>query len=361
MIKTFEFKHDKFSAVVRQPKRISLTDYDVEKIKGLSLEKLRKELYEEYKKLHFPVWKRMGLSGVNLPENLPIPSVKHSFHNTYPENFEEYVKKYDYEGTDRKYTLLADVFHTTGIFAKINGEHELRIKGDSIDSEVFVVEKDAKLRIEYDGDFRIFNVRIFVGKDATLELEDYSFSSGLFIGNIFFYLSDGSKVVYKDIIIGKGKTAKSVMTVGGVESVFEAYPRVSVRDGAVDILYWSRTDCKNSVLVNGHGVALKDGKIIFRGVMDVKRGAKGGVYEESFRTLLIDDTSRFDAIPSLFVTEDDLTAKHGASSSPVPYEEIFYLQTKGFTYEEALRIISEGFITDVVDYEKVKEKFGALW
>jgi len=346
MIKTFELVHGKFRSIVKTPKRVKLRDYGEGIIKSLPNTSFRMKLFEEYKNIDFPVWRRLKMHGLSLPGEPPIAKLQTNAKSIHECRKLKILKEYDFEGSDRKYVLLADTFHTSGICFDGSGEISVRMEGNSIDTNMFIIDGIAKINRTFDGNFRVTNSRFIVKRDSKLYLEDISFVSGVGIENILFYLGENATVEYNELSVSEGKVAKAVFVVGEKDSKMIIKPRLASK-GIVDVLYFSRSNVKNTVDVNGHGVSAGSGKIIFRGVMDIKKGATGGNYSEKFRTILLNENSTFEAIPSLYVEENELSAQHGASSSPIPDNELFYLMSRGFDLYESKTMIAQGFLLDI--------------
>ena len=64
---------------------------------------------------------------------------------------------------------------------------------------------------------------------------------------------------------------------------------------------------------------------------------------------MLDPGTHADAIPKLEIVADDVKCSHGASIGTLNKEQLFYLQTRGLNYREALTAISMGFGEEVID------------
>lgn len=87
-----------------------------------------------------------------------------------------------------------------------------------------------------------------------------------------------------------------------------------------------------------------------------KKGVGSDIIQNSKTTLLSDDSS-VNANPRLEIFIDDLKASHGATTSSLDEDALFYLQTRGLSYKEASKIlldsIKEKIINKILD-ERVK-------
>lgn len=69
-----------------------------------------------------------------------------------------------------------------------------------------------------------------------------------------------------------------------------------------------------------------------------------------------------DTIPELMTVQKDVTLSHEASIGKISGEKIEYLQTKGFSKEQAQSLVVRGFVSEYMDSmpEKVKERVDSL-
>jgi Fe-S cluster assembly protein SufD len=66
-------------------------------------------------------------------------------------------------------------------------------------------------------------------------------------------------------------------------------------------------------------------------------------YQEN-RNLLLSERARVDTIPELEILTDDVSCSHGATATPLDREQIFYLQSRGLSATEAVRVVVRGFV-----------------
>jgi Fe-S cluster assembly protein SufD len=78
--------------------------------------------------------------------------------------------------------------------------------------------------------------------------------------------------------------------------------------------------------------------------------------------LVLSTRSRADSIPGLEIEADDVRCTHGSTTAKVDEEQIFYAMCRGFTREEATRMIVTGFFQQIFDritIESVRDALGA--
>lgn len=77
--------------------------------------------------------------------------------------------------------------------------------------------------------------------------------------------------------------------------------------------------------------------------------ANGTDSYEANRNLVLTEGARADSIPNLEIeTGDILGAGHASATGRFDDEQLFYLQARGISEEEARRLVVLGFLTDIV-------------
>ena len=96
--------------------------------------------------------------------------------------------------------------------------------------------------------------------------------------------------------------------------------------------------------------ALRDAATaVWRGMIRVEPDAqKTNAYQEN-RNLILSTEAHADSIPGLEILANDVRCTHGATSSPVDRDELFYCMARGLSRGEAERLIVRGFFQDVLD------------
>jgi Fe-S cluster assembly protein SufD len=108
--------------------------------------------------------------------------------------------------------------------------------------------------------------------------------------------------------------------------------------------------------------ALQDAsRTVWRGMIKVDPGAQKTDGFQRNDNLLLSTNARADSIPGLEIEADDVRCTHGSTSGRVDNELIFYAQARGYTRQEAIRLIVTGFFQQIFDritIESVREALG---
>jgi Fe-S cluster assembly protein SufB len=100
--------------------------------------------------------------------------------------------------------------------------------------------------------------------------------------------------------------------------------------------------------ITSKSISKAGGRASYRGLIKVYKGAKGVRSNVVCDALLLDPKSQSDTYPYIEIDEDDVTIGHEASVSKVGEEQLFYLQSRGLSAEEATTMVVSGFIEPLV-------------
>ena len=108
--------------------------------------------------------------------------------------------------------------------------------------------------------------------------------------------------------------------------------------------------------------ALQDNsRTVWRGMIKVDKDAQKTDGYQRNDNLLLSANARADSIPGLEIEADDVRCTHGSTSGRVNDELVFYAQNRGFTRQEAVKMIVTGFFQQVFDritIESVRDALG---
>jgi Fe-S cluster assembly protein SufD len=113
------------------------------------------------------------------------------------------------------------------------------------------------------------------------------------------------------------------------------------------------------------GVLNDKAHAVWRGMIAVAKGAQGTDAFQNNRNLILKSGAHADSIPGLTIEANDVRCTHASTTSKIDPEQLFYLQARGITRDEAIREIVRGFFADVlarIGVEQVREQVqAALW
>ncbi len=116
-------------------------------------------------------------------------------------------------------------------------------------------------------------------------------------------------------------------------------------DSAIQITH-TGTDTHGQSITRG--VFQDEARGMSRGLVRIEKEARKTVSYLSEHAMLLSRGARSDTIPILEILCRDVKATHSTSVAPVDPEKVFYLESRGLPRGEAVRMISEGFLSHVL-------------
>ena len=98
-----------------------------------------------------------------------------------------------------------------------------------------------------------------------------------------------------------------------------------------------------------HGVLLDGAHKLLRGTIDFRAGATGADGEENEDALLLSEHAVNRTIPVILCQEEDISGHHGATIGQLSDDMLFYMQSRGFSEEEAKKLMIRAKIMRVAN------------
>ena len=99
-----------------------------------------------------------------------------------------------------------------------------------------------------------------------------------------------------------------------------------------------------SSVVNAKSISKNGGKCTYRSLVRINENAKNSKSSVSCESLMLDDISISDTIPTNDIRTDEVEFSHEAKIGKISDKTIFYLMSRGISYNEAIKIIIKGII-----------------
>jgi Fe-S cluster assembly protein SufD len=230
-----------------------------------------------------------------------------------------------------------------------------------------VIEAEANARaavvLEYSGSATYAdNVEFVVGDGAQLtvvSLQDWA--------------DDTVHLSHHDALVGRdGRLIHTAVTLGG--SVVRLAPTVRYAgpggDAELRGLYFAdagqhlehrlfvdhaQRSCRSRVSYKG-ALRGQDAHVVWIGDVAIRPEATGTDTYEYNRNLVLSDGTRVDSVPNLeILTGEVVGAGHASASGRLEDEHLFYLMARGIPFEEARRLVIQGFFGQLIDQIEVPE------
>ena len=93
----------------------------------------------------------------------------------------------------------------------------------------------------------------------------------------------------------------------------------------------------------------KNSKAAYQGKIFVNSEAQKTDGYQLSKAILLDETSEFNAKPELEIYADDVKCSHGSASGSLDENSIFYLMSRGLSYQQSKELLINGFLLDVIE------------
>ncbi|HDQ13919.1 MAG TPA: hypothetical protein ENN41_03790 [Sediminispirochaeta sp.] len=92
-----------------------------------------------------------------------------------------------------------------------------------------------------------------------------------------------------------------------------------------------------------------DGRVrsLFVGTLKIPGGARGSEGHETHRTLMLGPEARVESLPELEIVENDVSCSHASGVSEPSAEDLFYLESRGISFEEARELLAGAFREEI--------------
>ena len=137
-------------------------------------------------------------------------------------------------------------------------------------------------------------------------------------------------------LVGRGSAVDDLQTFYGAKD--QSY------DSSVDVTHVG-TDTHGQSITRG--VFTDEARGMSRGLVRIEPSASKTIAYVSEHAMLLSRGARSDTIPILEILCRDVKATHSTSVAPVDPEKVFYLESRGMSQEDAVRMIGEGFLSYV--------------
>jgi Fe-S cluster assembly protein SufD len=117
----------------------------------------------------------------------------------------------------------------------------------------------------------------------------------------------------------------------------------------------SERNCRSRVSYKG-ALRGQDAHAVWIGDVAIRAEATGTDTYEYNRNLVLSDGTRVDSVPNLeILTGEVVGAGHASASGRLEDEHLFYLMARGIPFEEARRLVIEGFFGELIAQIEVPE------
>ena len=159
---------------------------------------------------------------------------------------------------------------------------------------------------------------------------------------------------YENIIGENASVNYTIIDIGGKNSITNYYSNIleekakndlktiylGAENNIKDLNYIAELRGKQSFIdIDVQGALSGNAKKNFKGTIDFKKGCKKAKGNENEFCMLLSEKARSIALPMLLCTESDVEGNHSTASGKVDNQELFYIMSRGLSYNEAVKLI----------------------
>jgi Fe-S cluster assembly protein SufD len=96
------------------------------------------------------------------------------------------------------------------------------------------------------------------------------------------------------------------------------------------------------------GAATGASRASYEGLIKIRPGAQESHTYLQTHSMMLSPRAKVDAIPSLIVETDSVSASHGGTVGEVDETQVFYMRSRGLSRHDAVRVIVEGYFEPIV-------------
>jgi len=212
-----------------------------------------------------------------------------------------------------------------------------------------IILKEREERVLEYTDFGDLNIELSEGSKLFLKLANFTEDSDIKINGKIGKFAEIS-VVFADFSKNSTKVTSQINLVEeGAKCEWHLATLSNKKDNKIFDISFKHVVGKTTSIMDNYGVARDDSKIVFSGISHITEGAKGSNAKQNAKIIVFDKNAQGTASPILKIDENEVQASHGAVVGQLNSDHMFYLMSRGLTYDDARMIITLGYLKPVSD------------
>lgn len=249
----------------------------------------------------------------------------------------------------QRYELVSDVITTINVVVKDTMDLEIVGLADSKGTFLMNLYGEGTLNLTLDfGSYAKWSYLTMNRSDEKLVIEE----------NVYLQQNAYIEANYGELSDGNHEKVSNFNLVGH-------HSHLEIRGATIAFkeLSWKfnvKHEAKDSyAMVRNYGIVFEGGKLAMEVLGHILHGFVRSKTHQETRILNMEEDVKARVYPQLVIDENDVEASHAASVGQPDPEAIYYLQSRGLTYEKTLEVITLGYllpIVDVIDDESIREQ-----
>ena len=255
--------------------------------------------------------------------------------------------------------------------------NKIKIVNDNLEK----INVSKNIQIEYykkESLFAINDIKINILKDSDLEIEinlkeeskisfNINISENTSLNLNILSKGIGGKVQYKynldtnsNCNVLKYQDVKSIKEMiivnlnGYNASINYNFKTIASSKETYDYHIFHKKNNTKSIIKN-NGLCIKNGEIIYQVSSFIPKDIVNCVANQNNRIINLTN-NKCEILPNLYIDSSDVEASHSALIGKFSDEEMFYLESRGISEYEALKLLINGFLTSEINNNKIINK-----
>ena len=253
------------------------------------------------------------------------------------------------KGYNVKKPLILFYYLSDGLKSSaINSRVDINLEDDSSlcvvnflneNSEKNFINFRQKIKIGENSILKNYNLDSYTSENIKYFNKDINLSKNSHLE--YFILSEGSKFIKQDINCNLDDEYGSIALNGIINLENEKHHEIKT------VINHKKENCKSYQLIKS--VLNDKSKGIYQGKIFVSPEAQKTDGYQLSRALLLNESVEFNAKPELEIYADDVKCSHGSTSGNIDENSIFYLMSRGLSYSESKKLLTNGFLNEVIE------------
>ncbi|MDD2489642.1 MAG: SufD family Fe-S cluster assembly protein [Bacilli bacterium] len=170
-----------------------------------------------------------------------------------------------------------------------------------------------------------------------------------------FIIKDNSELVVNKFYYGNGHHEKLIIDLIGYKSKVYYNLSTVTKDKQKYIMNINHSNQETVSIINNRGITINNTALELEINGYILKGMKKSVMEQTSKIITLGEN--YSVIkPNLFIDENDVSVRHGASIGSFQKESIFYLQTRGLSKANCYQLLMQAFILSILKITEEKKK-----
>ena len=176
-----------------------------------------------------------------------------------------------------------------------------------------------------------------------------------------YYLSENTNLYVHKFYDCNSVKELDIIELNGVNANIEyKFHTISKNNQKYDLMVYHNCRNTKSKIIN-KGVNIKDGSLEFNVTGVVYNGITDCEVDQNNRIITMNN-NKCNINPNLLIEENDVIANHSALIGKFNENEIFYLMSRGIKRDDAIKLLTKGFLYDETIFEEdIKNIIDTYW